>query len=325
MLVETAIILAVGHPNHQSQLAFNQPRAMLPVLGKPLVLRLLELLYSTGIRHYVVVVGENEGAVASYLHTRLPEARIQFALQPGSSSLTRTLATAARQLGQPFLLASYRTFVHPRFPERLLKRAQDFPGELVLSGAPTTLSKSPTSHIGIVEDQRITGIIAQPPDHEHNLYRLIDLAVCGENFVRYLSGLVMNTGLFNNQFLDMARLYLQTGANVFLAETAWSLPVETDEDLLTLNRFFLDDSQDCHILSEIPASAQIIPPVRIDPQVSVGQGAQIGPRVYLEAGCSIGQYAVISDAMVLQGAVVPARQRVAGTIVATQVRNPGLR
>jgi NDP-sugar pyrophosphorylase family protein len=151
---------------------------------------------------------------------------------------------------------------------------------------------------------------------------LTDLAVCGDGFVQYLAALLTNTGIFTTQFLEIARLYLQTGKPAFLAESAWTLPVETDHDLLTLNRYFLNDLQDCHILSEVPNNVQIIPPIRIDPQVSIGQGAQIGPRVYLESGCSIGQYASVSDAVVLQNAIVPARQRVHDAIISTPVVTP---
>lgn len=321
-MVEAAVILAVGHPNHQSRLASNRPRAMLPVLGKPIVLRLVELLHKAEIRRFIVVVGEDEGAVASYLHSRLPDTQIEFSVQPGSSSLTRTLAAIARQLQQPFVLAGYNAFVHPRFPERLLKQAHDMAGELILCGAQTTLSTAPARHIGMAEGHRITKIGTAMPEDSQSSYRLIDLAVCGEKFVQYLSAMAINTSTFTNQFLDMARQYLHTGAGVYLAETAWTLPVETDYDLLTLNRLFLEMSQDCHILSELPSSVQIIPPVRIDPQVSVGQGAQIGPNVYLETGCGVGQGATVRNSVVLQDALVPAQQQVADTIVSVVVRSP---
>lgn len=317
-MVDHAVILAVGNPNHQSQLTFNRPRAMLPVLGKPLVLRLLELVHRAGIRRFTVIVGENEGAVAAYLSTRLAQTtRIEFILQPSSSSLTRTLGTIARQVAQPFVLASYHAFIHPNFPERLLNHYHDLRG-LVVGGALLSLSKSPARYWAVMQGQRISRIAHEKPEIPAESYLLTDFAVCGEAFVQYLSSLHTNTGVFTPQFLDLAQLYLQAGGVAHLAETAWTLPVEADYDLLTVNRFFLDDQQDCHILSDVPGSVQIIPPVRIDPQVSVGQGAQIGPRVYLEAGCSIGQYAVLSDAVVLQNAVIPARQHVTNRIVSSR-------
>ncbi|GIL12458.1 MAG: hypothetical protein BroJett038_11780 [Chloroflexota bacterium] len=315
-----AVILAIGNSNHQSQLAYNRPRAMLPVLGKPLVLRAMETLYKAGIQHYIVVVGEDEGSVAAYLNSQwLPNVQVEFVLQPASSSLTRTLAQLTQRLKTRFILASYNTFVHSNFPERLLKHPDD---GLVLSGAPLSLSKSRTSYFAAVEGQTIRRITQEITEGQ-NTVLLANMAVCGDMFIQYLSSLRLNTSVFTNQFLDIARLYLQSGGTSALAETAWTLPIETDYDLLTLNRHFLDDQQDSHILSELPGSVQIIPPVRIDPHVSVGQGARLGPRVYLESGCSIGRNAVISDAVIFQNAVVPAEKIIHDAIISTRLQISG--
>ena len=94
-----------------------------------------------------------------------------------------------------------------------------------------------------------------------------------------------------------------------------TVQIDTDSDLLTLNRQLLDGGQDAYILSELPPSVRITPPVRIDPPVSVGQGAQIGPHVYLERGSSIGHEAVIREAMVLGGGKLPAREVVSNIII----------
>jgi NDP-sugar pyrophosphorylase family protein len=68
-LVSCAVVIAVGNIAHQSQLIYNRPRAMLPALGKPLVVRIMDRLYRAGIQKFMVVVGEDEGAVAAYLNT----------------------------------------------------------------------------------------------------------------------------------------------------------------------------------------------------------------------------------------------------------------
>ena len=67
-MVDRAIVLAVGSTSHQSQLIYDRPRAMLPVLGKPLVARTMERFYRAGIEKFTVIVGYDEGAVASYLN-----------------------------------------------------------------------------------------------------------------------------------------------------------------------------------------------------------------------------------------------------------------
>jgi NDP-sugar pyrophosphorylase family protein len=114
--------------------------------------------------------------------------------------------------------------------------------------------------------------------------------------------------------------YIRAGGTAYIVDTAWLLQIQTDYDLLTLNKYLLDEGQDAHILSELPGTVRIIPPVRIDPQVSIGPGAKIGPYVYLESGCSIGRGATVNNAMILRGVTVVSGETVTNTIVATRAR-----
>jgi NDP-sugar pyrophosphorylase family protein len=318
-LIDLAVILAFGSAFHQSQLVYNRPRPMLPVLGKPLVIRAMELLYRAGIQQFVVVVGEEEGAVAAYLSNHwLPNVKLEFVIQYSSASLLRTLADIARHQRRPFVVTSYNTFMQPNFPERLLKHAQEADDALVVGCAHTSLSKSSIACFAEVEGNRISAISRQKP--LVNSPVVTSMAACGEAVVDYLSNVIPTTGTFSKQVVDIFQAYIATGRNALLTEATWALQVESDYDLLTLSKYLLDDGLDTYILSELPSSIQIVPPVRIDPNVSVGQGARIGPRVYLEAGCTIGAQANLSNTIVLQNAVVPSGEKVSDMIVSSRSR-----
>jgi len=327
-LVEFAVVLAVGSPLHQSQLIYNRPRAMLPVLGKPMVVRTMERLFRAGISNYVVVVGEEEGAVAAYLNSQwLPNVQVEFVIQSINSNLTRTLTDIAHHFQKPFLVSAYNSFTHSNFPERLLNYSRDFEDDLILTGAPNTLSKSIPYAWATINGQAVADITQKKPTTENPVLALTNLAICGNNFIDYLSDLILSTGTLHKQLLDIFQLYVQTRKQALISETAWLLQVEADYDLLTLNRQLLDDSADTHILSELPTSVQVIPPVRIDPHVSVGQGARLGPRVYLEAGCSVGHHTTLTNAMIMQNAIIPAGSSINDAIVSTRTRieNPDKR
>jgi len=319
-LIDTAIILAIGNPLHQSQLIYNRPRAMLPALGKPLVVRTMERLFRAGIRKYIVVIGENEGAVASYLNSQwLPNVEIQFILQSINISLIQTLIEITQSNPQPFVITTYNTFTHNNFPEQILKQYTHSPVDLLLTIAPSTLSRSNTHTLATIKDQQIVSITDRQPKSEES-YVTGNLVVCGIKFIEYLNKSLPSTGQFNKQLIDIFATYLQNGGKISVAETTWLLQIETDSDLLTLNWQLLDDDADSHILSELPPSVHIIPPVRIDPQVSVGLSAQLGPRVYLESGCSIGHHANIGNAIILQNTIIPANSRITNAIIATRAR-----
>jgi NDP-sugar pyrophosphorylase family protein len=320
-LVDTAIVLAVGSVLHQSQLTYNRPRAMLPVLGKPMVVRNMERLFRAGIHRYIVIVGEDEGAVAAYLNSQwLPNVEIQFIIQSLNNSLIRTLTEITHQITQPFLITSYNTFTHINFPEQLLNHYDEGNEDLLLTVAPTSISKSSSNYLVQVNNQKIISINPSFDNRDTNSLIVGSLAICGKNFTDFMTQYYTNTNSFGKQLIDIFQQYIQSGGTAKIAETSWLLQIESDYDLLTLNRLLLDDGPDTHILSELPASVQIIPPVRIDPHVSVGQGAQLGPRVYLESGCSVGHHATISNAIVLQNAVITADSQIDDSIISTRVR-----
>ncbi len=318
-LIERAVILAIGSPNHRSLLTYNRTHAMLPALGKPLVARAMDRLHRAGIREFTIVIGENEGAVAAYLNAQwVPNAKVDFLLKSSTDSLHSLLSQVARNYGKPFIVCSYNSFTHTNFPESLIRQHNDYQNQLVLGGATNTLSKSQQHYFAMMDGQKVREITQAAPIDQSG-FTLTDLAVCGKDFVQYLAEPpTSQNGAFNWQFMDIAKRYIHTGGSAVVTETSWILQIEADRDLLTLNKHLLNEGQDNHILSEIPYTVQIIPPVRVDPQVSVGQGAKIGPHVYLERGCSIGHEVVLRNAIILEKAVVPARKTVYDTIISTR-------
>jgi NDP-sugar pyrophosphorylase family protein len=317
-LIKRAVVLAIGSLAHRSLLTYNRAHAMLPAVGKPLVARIMDRLHRIGIREYTIVVGENEGAVAAYLNAQwVPNARIDFVLKSAGDSIPGLLSQIARNVDEPFLVCSYNSFTHSHFPESLFKQHQDYPNALILSGATNTLSRSQQHFYGIMDGQRVRDITTTQP-LDPNAFTLADMAVCGSEVVDFLKTFSSPSSTFNWQLLDVGRKFLHSGGTGVVTEAAWILQIEADRDLLTLNKHLLSEGSDAHILSEIPYTVQITPPVRIDPQVSVGQGAKIGPHVYLERGCSIGHEVVLRNAIILERAVVPARKAVYDTIISTR-------
>lgn len=315
-MIDTAVILATGNPEHTSALIQERPRAMLPALGKPMVVRVMEQLYRASIRRFIVIAGLNEGEVASYLRKQwVPDAKIEFMLQSSSSNLSQVLVDIAKKLGKPFMLTSYNSFTYERFIRTLLKHHEEYPQHFILAGAHSTLSRSANHAYAVMEGQYIRQIVSTPPDTAEHHYILTDIAVCGQNFVNYL----INRHTYDRStvyFMDIVRQYLDSyNPQAIIGETSWLLQVETDSDLLVLNKYLLDDINDAHILSELPPSVRVIPPVRIDPQVRVGNEATIGPHVYLERGSSVGASARVSNAIVIDRGVILPKEDVTGAIV----------
>jgi NDP-sugar pyrophosphorylase family protein len=316
-----AVILAIGSPYHRSQLTYSRPRALLPALGKPLVARAMDRLYrATDIRHYTVVVGEDEGAIPAYLQNHwTPGIQVDFTLHAANDPLLDTLRKLALTQPRPFLLAGYNTFMHSNFPQQLIEHYEGLGEYLILSGTGMSLSHSDHHDYVIADQQRVTTITSEQSTDTAPVI-LTNLAVCGQPFVDYLATQrKKRTDMLPHRELQtLLRAYVNMGGETRLVPTSWALQVDHDYDLLTLTKYLLDEDQDSHILSELPASVRIIPPVRIDPSVSVGHGATIGPYVYLESGCHVGRGATVQNAVVLQKAAVAANTVVSNVILATR-------
>lgn len=318
-MIDFAVVVATTSHTYQGQLTYNRPGAMLPALGKPMVVRTMDRLHRAGITDYVVVVGESEGEVAAYL-TRLwkPNVKVEFELLPNNRTLRQSLAKLAAQHNKPFLVANYNSFTHAHFPHSMLRQHEANPNDLLLGGANSSLSKTQRHYYGWSADHRVLTVTEQPIPGQGGLI-LSEIAIFGEDTLSFLkegSERVLGSG--NKHLIGIVQQYVRAGGSARMVETSWTLQVETDFDLLTVNKHLLDEGVDAHVLSEMPYSVQIIPPVRIDPQVSVGQGAKIGPYVYLEHGARVGQGAEISNAIVLTGGAVRSETIITNAIITSR-------
>jgi NDP-sugar pyrophosphorylase family protein len=287
---------------------------MLPALGKPLAARVIDRLYSAGIRRYVVVVGEDEGGVAAYLNNHpLPNATVDFTVLSNADSLNHVLLEIADRCQPPFLATSYNSFAHQHFAERLLKQGAQFHDALVLSGGEAPVEIAEDRFIGYANGDRLLEISARASQGNAQGLVLTDMALCGSEFIDYIKQSPPRRSL-----IELFQDYLAEGHLTHIVHSGWALQIYSDDDLQTLNRHLLEEEEDVSILSEIPLSVQIIPPVHIDPQVSVGPEARIGPYVYLESGSSVGHHAVLRHALVLQRAIVPPHVVVADRIVSSR-------
>jgi UDP-3-O-[3-hydroxymyristoyl] glucosamine N-acyltransferase len=92
--------------------------------------------------------------------------------------------------------------------------------------------------------------------------------------------------------------------------------VELDgpDDLLAANMRALAGLDQPVLLSDLPPSTTVVPPVRVDAGVAVGERVRLGPNVYVESGSRIGREVTLRDSLVL-GVRVGSGQQIEGQIV----------
>jgi NDP-sugar pyrophosphorylase family protein len=319
-VIQQAVILATGRGTRLGLLTKDRPKSMLPVLGKPMMARVMDRLREAGVRRFVVVIGEQEGAIAAYLTSSWhPDTETKFAIQAIPTGTVDALRLAAAHIDGPFLVTSGDNLTSSEHVERLISTFNLSPGQVAtLSLLPATPEQIRVSSGVVVNGERITAIEERPAE-PRGTYAAIMLYAFDPDILNYLSG-VQVSARGEREIVSAIQLALSDNKRVGYAVTDWRLHLTKELDLLAINRHFLQEGRDNHILSEIPGSVRIMPPVRIDPKVSVGQAARIGPNVYLESGVTIGEGAVLQDSIVLAGAIVPAAEECIGEIIDRRVR-----
>lgn len=312
-LNQTAIIIATDQPDHHSEMIQDRAKAMFPALGKPLIARVMEPLYAAGIRRFLIIVGMNEGRVAQYLHKSWkPDAEIRLVLQTPQDDWLSALRRAAGMVTAPVVLTTYTNFTHENFPTSLQRAYERRPAGITLAGTKRAFGPMPLKTAATVEDNLLVSFEDRP-----SALQLMDYAMLSNSFLEFL--LATGDGDKYTDFWALLRAFnTASPQDTAICETAWVHRVISDYDLLLLNQRLLDDSSDAHILSELPLSVSIVPPVRVDPNVVVGENAVIGPRVYLESGSRVMQGAHLRDSVVLQRGAVNANAHIHSTLVTSR-------
>ncbi len=317
-MIEQAVILAVGRGMRLGPLTKDRPRAMLPVLGKPIVARIMDWMRDAGIRRFIVVMGEQEGAVAAYLNSSwVPDAEVKFVLQTDPRGTAHALSLAIPHINGPFLVASTDNLTSVAHITQLLKRFDHYKDDMVLSVTAAGQEENGRGAVLTTDGTRVTAI----GDQALTSRSLIAFALyaCGKRLLNHLDDAPL-TAYGEREIARSIQSLIKDDGKIAYVNAEWRLHLNRDLDLLTMNKRFLREGRDTHILSELPGSVHIIPPVRIDPKVSVGLNAKIGPNVYLESGSSIGGGAVIWDTVVLRDAAVQPNEVLHGQIIARRAR-----
>lgn len=302
-MIKQAVILAAGRGSRLGVLTTDRTKSMLPVLGKPIMVRIMDRIREVGIRRFVVVIGNQEGGLASYLSSSwYPNIEVKYVLQATPKGTADALALAEQYIDGDFLLASVDNLTPPEHIPALLSCFDKMDADFVLSLIQASPSVIQSSASVTIEDDLITNI-TEKPDTPTGDYAAFMLYACKHKFLDYVKSVKESSRGEQELAFAIQKLIEDKGRiGYVVAENRYHLSHDTD--FLAINRSYLDEGRDTHILSELPSDVSVIPPVRIDPNVRVRSGAKIGPYVYLENGSSVGEGAVVSNAVVLQNASI---------------------
>jgi len=313
------VILAAGKGSRLHPITTTRSKAMLPILGRPIIERVMEMLYRNGVQEFVLVVSETDSEVARYFSSELDlEADIQVVCQSERLGMANALQQAAPHIHGDFVLSACDNLVSEDHVAELFAAHTREPG---INGTLSVMriDESLLGRTGIVDvqDGRVTRILEKPkPEDAPTNIASLPLYVFSPALLDLLPDVKLSArGEYELQ--DAIQMLIDRHGNVQHVFTAGRLTLTGPEDLLAINRHYLLNGHDRPQLAPftVGKNTHLITPLRIETGAVIGEGCVIGPRVYIERDCHVGNNVTIKDAVILRDAQVSDGVMIVGEVI----------
>jgi NDP-sugar pyrophosphorylase family protein len=312
-----AVILAAGRGKRLHPVTANRTKAMAPILGKPIVERVMDTLVANGVHDFVLVTSPDDTEIVDYFTCKSKiGAEVVLVPQPQPLGMGHALLQAAPYIHGDFVLSSCDNIVTEDEVGRMLNYWQ----RNHLNGILTLLQVGPEEivRMGIVEwdGKQIIRIVEKPSlERAPSNLGSVPLYMFSHRLLEYLPG-IKPSPRGELELQDAMQPLIEVDSAVHGLMLKDRIDLTLPEDLLRLNIHYLNMGSPQIKIDQniIGRDTEIIAPVYFDPEVSIGENCAIGPNVYLEQGCKIGNNVKLESVVVLRG-----REVHAGTVKTNDV------
>jgi UDP-N-acetylglucosamine diphosphorylase / glucose-1-phosphate thymidylyltransferase / UDP-N-acetylgalactosamine diphosphorylase / glucosamine-1-phosphate N-acetyltransferase / galactosamine-1-phosphate N-acetyltransferase len=319
-MTSQAVILAAGKGSRLQSISLGRSKAMLPVLGKPIVALIMQDLAACGITDFILVTAAGDESIRRYFEVNpLPSVNIRFVRQPIPLGTADALRHAAHLLADRFILAACDNLVPQTHLGELVSTLRSPTSTAaVLSLMQREPSRAANMAFVTLDGSRVTSIIEKPSEREI-LSSITSLSLYGFSgrILDHLSAVPLsNRGEYEIQ--DAIQLLIDSGEHVQGIMTHERLSLTNPQDLLAINEHYF--STQGHLQqdysTQVGDQTHLIPPFLIGSETRIGSRCSIGPRVYIEGKSIIGDDVIIRDAVLLRDSVIPDNTQIENQVIA---------
>lgn len=307
-----AVILAAGRGKRLQPITLKRSKAMLPILGKPIVARIIDSIASIRITDFILVTSPNDQQIPAYFQTNpYPGIEIHFIEQPQPRGMAHALGCAESLIKDDFLLSACDSLIPTQDYANLLSSWRSDPQ---VAAHLTLMSVNPdqVSQTAVVQitNDFITQIIEKPPP-EQALSNIASLPIylLDRRIFPHLSRLKPSRrGEFELQDAIQAIIdHHERVRGVFISSR---MNLTSIKDLLEINLYFLETEFPKTIQEPVQIAKNVVlnPPYYIGSNTSIADQSVIGPNVYIESNCHIDAGCSITNAILLEGSSLSAYQ-----------------
>lgn len=313
------IILAAGKGSRLHPITLQRSKAMVPILGKPLVERVMEDLYANGVDDFVLVVSPDDRDIARYFrYESTLKADVRFVYQVERLGMADALRQAMPLIDDDFILSACDNLTSAAYVGQMLEAWQREPrSNAVLSLMPVTRDQVSSTGIVELDGEWVTRIVEKPaPEEAPSNVSSLPLYCFGRILLDYLPQ-VQRSARGEYELQDAIQMLIEHEGRVRGVFVERRLTVTGPGDLLHINRLYLLSGDDRPQLAPntVGPNTRLITPLRIESGVVIGADCTIGPNVYIERDCRVGTGSYIRDAVVLRGCEVAPGSRITDQVV----------
>ncbi|MBN2046801.1 MAG: NTP transferase domain-containing protein [Anaerolineaceae bacterium] len=315
-----AVILAAGQGKRLYPFTANCTKAMAPIVGKPIVARVMEMFMRQGINDFVIVINPTDAKIGEYFAAHWQDDSVSVRLVPQTERLgmAHALMQAAPLIEEDFILSACDNLVEDSVVAQLIDRMESDPAlSAVLVLKPVAREKISSTGIVAFDGERIVGIVEKPaPEEAPSNIASLPLYLFTKRLLDYLPEVPLSArGEYELQ--DAIQMLLERDGQIVGVRTDWRITLTNVDDLYAMNQFFLRKDQPAVVEdgARVAADAELIAPYYIESGARVESGAKLGPNVYVGAGCAVGANVVIADSLVLERVQVGDGEEIRGRLV----------
>ena len=307
--ITTAVVLAAGRGTRLHPITNHRSKAMLPILGVPMIERILQTLASNGLKEFIIVARPDDHQLIDYFKSQSPLRRqSQLVYQVGQKGMADALLSAAPFIKDDFILSACDNFIPAEEISQFLQAWESKP-QLSAALAVITVAKQKVTSLGIVSmrGEWVTGIVEKPsPGEAPSSIASLPLYCFSPRILDYLPQVKLSPrGEYELQ--DAIQMLIEHHGKVCGVFLNQRFSLTVPADLLGINLHFLSLDHDyAKIRSRrIGPNTRLIPPLHLETDTVIGSGCTIGPNVYIEQGCQVGGSVIIQDSVLLDNVCVP--------------------
>ena len=314
-----AVILAAGKGSRLHPITANRSKAMLPILGKPIVARVIEDIAANGVNDFVLVISPDDRQITRYFQKEAQlEAEVRFVYQPQRLGTAHALSCAAPLIQHDFILSACDNLTSESYIARMLAAwKQEPPPQAILTLMEIEAQKVNSSGIVALDGPWVRRIVEKPAlEQAPSRIASLPLYCFSKDFLKYLPQ-VPRSPRGEYELQDAIQMLIERDGRVLGIQVDTRLTLTTPADLLEINRHFLTAGNSNPQLQPqtVGPNTHLVTPLHVERGVKIGANCTIGPNVYIERDCRIGKNSTIRDAILLREEEVPESATIQNEVV----------